>query len=87
MKDNLHVLPSWKRGATASERLEEIALYARVHPEKFQRFAVVSQEVLPSGNWKLGVITFQEGGDGLTFLEKLGMFSSASHKAWEDSKQ
>lgn len=81
----ISVLPNWKKGASAYERLEELALHARQFPEKYERFAIVYQEQKPDGNWVMGTVTFMKGGEGLTFLEKLGMFTAAIQKAWQDS--
>ena len=50
--DNVSVLTVWKKGASAYERLSELALLARTHPERFAKFAFVYIENLPSGNFK-----------------------------------
>jgi hypothetical protein len=44
VKDNVDYLPIWKKGATAEERLMELALVARKHPERFNRLLVIYQE-------------------------------------------
>ena len=41
---NLIYLPLWKKDATPEERLLEIAMIARKHPERFSKFIVVYQE-------------------------------------------
>lgn len=42
--DNVEYLPIWKNGATAEERLMELALVARKHPEYFDKMVVIYQE-------------------------------------------
>lgn len=42
--DNIEFLPIWKQGATAEERLLELAMVARKHPEKFNKFIIIYQE-------------------------------------------
>jgi DNA repair ATPase RecN len=37
-------MPVWKKGATAEERLQELAQIARKHPEQFSNFVIVYQE-------------------------------------------
>lgn len=44
MPDNIEYLPVWKAGATADERLLEVAMMARKHPERFGKLIVVYQE-------------------------------------------
>lgn len=48
--DTLTYLPVWKAGATAEERLLELAMMARVHPDRFKRFVVAYQEDLASAS-------------------------------------
>lgn len=45
-------LPIWKKNATAAERFDELAMIARKHPERFNKIAVVYEEILPNGNTK-----------------------------------
>ena len=71
MSDNVATLPIWKRDASAYERLSELALLAREHPQRFTTFVIVYQETLPNGNWKIK--TMEYGGDlasriGLLYL-------------------
>lgn len=42
--DNVDYLPLWKKDATAEERLLELAMVARKHPERFSKFFLVYQE-------------------------------------------
>lgn len=61
MSENLATLPIWKKDASAYERLSELALLAREHPERFEAFVIVYRETLNSGNWKIR--TMEYGGD------------------------
>lgn len=42
--DNVDYLPLWKKDATAEERLLELAMVSRKHPERFLKFFLVYQE-------------------------------------------
>jgi hypothetical protein len=42
-------MPVWKKGATAEERLQELAQIARKHPEQFSKFVIVYQEINKEG--------------------------------------
>lgn len=61
MSDNLATLPIWKKDASAYERLSELALLAREHPERFEHFVIVYRETTKEGRWK--VKTMEYGGD------------------------
>lgn len=61
MSENLATLPIWKSNATAYERLSELALLARQHPERFEHFVLVYRETKESGNWQIR--TMEYGGD------------------------
>lgn len=54
-------LPIWKKDATAYERLSELALLAREHPERFEAFVIVYRETKKTGNWQIR--TMEYGGD------------------------
>lgn len=73
-------LPIWKKGATAYERLSELALLAREHPEKFEKFCIVYMEVLKNGNWKFK--TFEHNAN---LIEALGMYKLAGDQLHQDS--
>lgn len=45
MNDNVTYIPIWKNNATAEERLQELAQIARKHPERFDKFIIVHQEL------------------------------------------
>jgi len=65
-------LPIWKKDATAYERLSELAMLAREHPEYFETFVIVYRGTLPCGNWR--VRTMEHGSDlaGWIGLMELG---------------
>lgn len=67
--NNVELLPKWKKNATAEERLQELALMARLHPERFDSFAVVWKEVMPNGRWK-----FRTFGHNANLVETIGLF-------------
>lgn len=58
MKDNVDYLPIWKEGATAEERLLELAMIARKHPERFDKFVIGYQESFEDGATKTRYMTF-----------------------------
>lgn len=41
MTATVDYLPIWKKGATAGERLRELALIADKHPERFRKWVLV----------------------------------------------
>lgn len=81
----IHNLPVWKRGATAYERLSEIALFAKQYPDKFSKFALIHLEEMPTGNVKVLTITYQRGGEGLCFAEGMGLLSAGQITMFEKS--
>lgn len=83
----ISVLPCWKKGASAYERLEELALHARQYPEKYEKFTLVSQELLPNGNWKIRTVSFKLGGEALNILEEMGLLQAGSNRVWENSSK
>lgn len=78
-------LPKWKRGASAYERLSELALLAKEQPEKFDKFAIVYVEKLKDGRIKPRRMTFMEGGLSPGILEALGLFELAKLVEWTDA--
>lgn len=74
------VLPIWKKGATAYERLSELALLAKECPEKFEKFCIVYMEVLLNGRWKFK--TFEHNAN---LIEGLGMYKLAGDQLHQDS--
>ena len=74
-------LPIWKKGATAYERLSELALLAKECPEKFKMFVIVYQETLPNGNWKFKYMDF-----GATdIFQTIGLLEAGKMKCYESS--
>lgn len=41
--DNVEYFPDWKKNASAVERLAEVDIMARKHPERFERMVIVWQ--------------------------------------------
>ena len=74
-------LPIWEKGATAYERLSELALLAKEKPELFETFAIVSQETMKSGNWKFRYMDFGTK----TIFETIGLFEAGKMKCYEAS--
>lgn len=70
--DNLDYLPIWKKGATAEEFLQELAMIARKHPERFGKLVLVSEETLPSGETKVAYFTRQVSTTEVLGLLELG---------------
>lgn len=50
MKNNVDYLPIWKNNASAEERLQELSHMARKHPEQFNKFIIVFQEIDDESN-------------------------------------
>ncbi len=76
----ISVLPIWKKDASVFERLSELALYAREHPERFEKFVVAYTEKLPNGNMKIRHMSF-----GCTLTEEVGLFEIGKQEAMEES--
>lgn len=77
----LVTLPKWKKGASAYERLSELALLARENPSKFEHFVIVYRGTLPNGNWKIDVM--EHGG----FLDaNLGLLELGKDRIMRDSE-
>jgi len=49
MEDNVEYLPIWKANSTPEEKLLEIAMVARKHPERFTSMVLIYQEDSPDG--------------------------------------
>lgn len=81
MNDNVATLPIWKRDASAYERLSELALLAREHPERFNTFVIVYQETKANGNWQIRTMEF--GGD---LASRIGLLYLGQDRLNEDSK-
>lgn len=76
--DTLTYLPVWKAGATAEERLLELAMMARVHPDRFKRFIVAYQEDLAAPEDRSPqTVTRYATSDGLNTTTALGVIEIA----------
>lgn len=80
MTASVDYLPIWKRGATAGERLRELALIADKHPERFARWICVYAE-LPEGRFIIRHI----GPDGFKTIDQLGLLDAGAKQLWQDS--
>lgn len=69
MSDKLSMLPNWKKGASLPDRLDEIATYARVHPERFERFVCAFLEIRADETSVVRVISH-----GCDVAQEVGMF-------------
>ncbi len=83
MSNNIIGLPLWKKGATAAERLDELAQLAREQPELFGHLLVIFVE---TKNGRMEVRTVSRGKDGeeLNTLEGLGVMAFAA-SGWLNS--
>ena len=79
----ISTLPIWKKDATAYERLSELALLAREHPERFEQFVIVYLEtVQPSGRWKIR--TMEYGGN---LTSRLGLLTLGQNELIHESEK
>lgn len=69
--DNVEYLPGWKKNGTVADRLDELAMIARKHPERFDRFVLVYVERLETGNSK-----YRTHAHGCNFSEAIGLFEA-----------
>jgi len=82
LSDNLATLPIWKKGASAYDRLSELALLAREHPERFEEFVIVYRETLKNGNWKIR--TMEYNGD---LASRIGLLVLGQDELLQESKK
>lgn len=83
----ISTLPFWKKDASAYERLSELALLAKEHPERFNRFVVVYEELLSSGRVKPRTLVFRAKDDlAMDYSEQLGLLQIGILKIWDDTK-
>lgn len=78
-------LPKWKKNATAYERLSELALLAREQPEKFDKFMLVYQELMPNGNVKPRIMDFSIRDPQLDYAAQMGLFEAGKLTVWGKS--
>jgi uncharacterized protein YeaO (DUF488 family) len=88
VKDNVDYLPIWKKGASPSDRLEELALIARKHPERFAQFAVVYVETLrPKDEQLAGRIMVRTWEHGCSITEAVGLYELGKLHYFDESKR
>ena len=75
-------MPFWKKDATASERLFELAAYAAATPERFEQFVICYKETLPNGNAK-----FRNLQHGCKLSEEIGLFEIGKTEALRESER
>lgn len=73
-------LPRWKKGATPYERLSELALLAKEHPDMFERFVIVYVGNEPNGNWHVRCMDYK-----CDLTQILGILQLGIHRTIEDS--
>lgn len=78
----VRMLPIWKTGATATERLYELSVYAAENPERFERFVICYQETLPNGNLQFRTLQF-----GCKLAEEVGLFEIGKVEAIKESER
>lgn len=84
----IRTLPFWKKDASAYERLSELALLAKEHPERFGRFVIVYEETLPTGRVKPRTLVFRDKDDlGMDYSEQVGLLQIGILKIWDDTKE
>ena len=80
--NNVDYLPIWKKGATPGERLEELALIARKHPGRFERFVICYVEMTDKEAGTLRIRTMQFG---CNLAEGIGLYELGKVDAYNDS--
>lgn len=80
--DNVEYLPVWKANATAEERLLELAMMARKHPERFAKFVLVYQEATADD----ATVT-RYAGINTTTTELLGLLRQAEHEVFQATRR
>ena len=76
----ISTLPIWKKDASAYDRLSELALLAKEHPERFEKFAIVYMETLKTGRWRFRVMNFNTH-----LIETIGMFQLGVLEEYSES--
>jgi hypothetical protein len=80
--NNVHTLPIWKKNATTSERLYELAELAREQPEQFQKWVLVYCQ--DDGQ---AFSTRMMENEGLRTCEVFGVLEAAKLQLWENTKR
>ena len=68
----ISTLPVWKKGASAEDRFNELAMMAREHPERFNKIVVLYEE----DRGEDGIISRQAFSDGMTTTIALGIIKA-----------
>ena len=77
--DTVTYFPYWKAGATAEERLLELAEIARAHPERFDTMIVVYNERTTCNRFLTRYITSGKEGS----MHFVGLLEMAKNKLFE----
>ena len=79
--DNVEYLPVWKAGATAEERFSELAILARLKPERFNAMIVIYEEELPIQDGEKNPSTMcRYVTNGTNCTRALGLIESGKYK-------
>ena len=73
---SVEYLSTWKKGATAEERLCEVSVLARKHPEQFARLAIIYQEERDGETVQRYVCL------GLSTVELFGLLEMVKNEIW-----
>lgn len=82
MSATIDYLPIWKKGATACERLQELAEIARKHPEYFDKWVVVYCE-----DNDIRFKTRWISGEGNRTSDSLAVLTAGLHTVLEDTSR
>jgi hypothetical protein len=79
---NVELLPVWKKGGTAGDRLREIAMVADKFPEQFQKFVVIYAQ---DDEQKL--IYRYMNGDGTRTSDCIGLCQAGAMHIYESTRK
>lgn len=79
-------LPVWKRGATAAERFEELAMYARKHPERFDKLLVLYVEQIPRPGYERPLTQLRFIDAGCTTYDVMAICQDAMLSCWNETR-
>lgn len=82
MTATVDYLPVWKRGATAGERLRELAFVADKHPEQFRKWVLVYCE---DNDQRFKVRTMS--GEETRTSDCLAVLEAGILHTWEDTRK
>ena len=75
---NVAMMPNWKKDGTAEDRFGELAVMARLQPERFARVLIIYEEDLPDD-----VSKTRWAGTPMTTREKLGLLHQAQFEVMQ----